>query len=245
MRQTDLRQERDAVDEAGDTAPQHQQAAHHGEQRRRDDAEQQRERHAVVRAGDLEESVLTRRDVLAADAQHRLVAALAVEGRGDFAPGGGRLAPAVPRGSGGARGAAVAAASPTAALALVDARVQRRSDQLAAVAVLVYVGGEVVLRVLEVGVRVLAVELAVVLAVLDHVERARLRDGRQRQGDEQDADDQLGCSAEHVRISPWRTGWGGRSRAVDPAYEARRRLRGQRARLASAPWNALLTISSM
>src|SRR5215212_3389466 len=101
--------------------------------------------------------------------------------------------------------AAAATAAPAPALAPIRPAGDCRSDQLAAVAVLVDVRGQVVLGVLKIAPGVLLVEAAV-LAVLDHPERAGLGQCRQRQGEQADAENRLRCSANHGRVSLLRTG---------------------------------------
>src|SRR5436190_7248333 len=159
-----------------------------------DQRQQQRQRQSVGRAGEVEQPVVARRDVLAADVEMRLLAAVGqrVEIRVVF--GTGRVL-------GGLRGrgpeAARAAAVPAAALA-GSAR-DRARDHRTAIAVLIEVGGQVLLGLLEVRVGVVVVELAVVRAVADH--RIGTRVSKRRNGERHEKYEDVG-DATHVQIPP-------------------------------------------
>ena len=98
--------------------------------------------------------------------------------------------------------AADALAGAAAALALVGAAGDGGADDLLAVAVLGEVGRQVVERLAQVGVRVLPAESAVVVAVVEHLPRARRRRGRGGKRHECGKQEQMSHDSGHSRCPP-------------------------------------------
>src|SRR4051812_11665634 len=178
----------------GHTATEGEQPAHGREQPDRDQRQEQRQRKPVGRAREVEQPVRAGLDGPPADLETRLLVALgeSVEGslvlvaRGDL------------RALGGGSGAA-AARPVVASAALVRSARLGACDDRPAVAVLVEVRGKVLLGLVEVGVGVVVVQVAVVRAVADDRTGTRVREGRSGQCDEKDED--VG-DATHVQIPP-------------------------------------------
>src|SRR3954451_20488669 len=172
--------------ERGDALAERVQAAAQSHDRHGDQGQQERQREAVLGAGRVEQPVLAGGERVVTDLDLGL-------GRGAvddlfqvaLVLLGGRL-----RGSRAPGGRAAASGATTPVAAVLAGAADRRSDHVAAVAVLVEVGRELLLGLDQVRVRVLLVELPVLGAVLDHAlvvgmgdrrgQRAQRREGDQR-----------------------------------------------------------------
>src|ERR687895_1292855 len=198
----DLGQERDARQRRDAFAHGHE-STDQGHEGERDERHEQRYGKVVAGAGQVEESVRAGLHFLAADLGARW--ALPRVGRD-----GGQVLVVLGAGGlllGGQR-AAVRAYGRTVA-ALVGSTRDRVREELAAVAVLVEVRGEVVDRLAELAVRPLLVEVAVAAAV---AERSGQRAAGQRQQGEHREDKQACCGSDHGFGFPPTGGGGGREK---------------------------------
>src|SRR5215207_822956 len=203
-------QRRHSLTHGGQAAGQSEQAEHY-------QREQKRQRDLVGGTGQVEEAAAVRLQARPADVDRRRVA-LAVGDRRE-------VALVVRAGGGLACGIDAADAGTVRAAAPVRPTLDGRGDHVAAVRVLVGVGREVVLRLAQLLVRVLAVELAVPDAVAQNLVGAGGSGRGHGEEGEYAEDNQISYGSVHVRIPPADVVRVLRGRSGDGARRgARRRL---------------------